>query len=151
MHLPYMKGTYLFPSTLLIYIDMNISDANSYGDGGISSIKTHNVNKEYEKRLRKAEERLSKTNASKNQPMQMWRISEYHKDADNYGALLGLPLYQMVDVHYFIDNNKMTMGRYKVDDILYHLCLIYGNVDVSTWKILVSPLVLIERSNMFNI
>lgn len=105
-------------------VRMNTKDNVGYGQH--DSVTYANENHR-NPRLGLAINRLAATPASIKQPMQDWRIKQYHDQADDYINMLQLNKVVAADVHYYIDHNKMYMGRYKADEIIYHLCLVYGH------------------------
>lgn len=89
---------------------------------------------DYNPRLAKAIKRLSKTPQSKRQPMKEWRANEYHEIARDYIHAMQLNRGDSSDVHYFIDKLNFYFGRYKADEIIYHLCLIVGKKDLRKYN-----------------
>lgn len=86
------------------------------------------------KRLEEAIKRLSNTPQSMKIPTSDRRKHQYHLIADDYIHMLELSKYDALDIHHYIDTNKMYMGRYKVDDIIYNLCLVIGKKDLRKYN-----------------
>jgi len=75
-------------------------------------------------RLNLAIDRLASTNESKKQPWQDWKDAQYKDLVDDYAMELGLLKYQIADVKWIIDHRyNMFDTRYKMEDIIYHICL----------------------------
>lgn len=82
-------------------------------------------------RLYKAMKRLSKTPQSMKISRTKRRTYQYHLIADDYIHILELNKLDAKDVHYVIEHRKNTLNtRYKMEDIIYHICLIVGNKDL---------------------
>jgi hypothetical protein len=103
----------------------NNGDVVHYGDGDAKRPpKTHYVNKKYKQRLRDAEERLDKTNQSKNVPRDITRMNNYVRTLNDYSAEIGMMKHQREEAEYIVRNNNGLFNiPYKVDDIIYAICL----------------------------
>lgn len=110
----------------------NTSDDVGYG-GAKFGDQFANINDDYPPRMRLAISRLAKTPASIKMDKQEWRKREYHTIADDYIHMLELNKLDAADVHWHIDNHGVTQltryGKANVDDLIYHLCILYGKVD----------------------
>lgn len=104
-------------------VRMNTSDDVGYGGPRLE----YNNRFDHNKRVAKAIWRLNKTPQSMKISSSDRNIHKYHELADDYIHMLQLNKVVAADIHWYIDHNKMYMGRYKVEDIVYHLCLVYGH------------------------
>jgi hypothetical protein len=86
-------------------------------------------------RLEQAIKRLNKTNQSKKQPMQQWRIQQYHDTADDYINMLDINKYDALDIHYIIDHmGTLSKLPYKIDEVIYHIALLIGHKDLRKYR-----------------
>ena len=121
------------------YDDVDIYHENAkhlFGDtyDGFVFEKYANKNTKMPKRLSDAMGRLKNVPQSKKMPMKVWRNKDYHEIANDYIHELELNKADAKDVHYYIDHSKERKWPYKMEDIIYHLCIIVGKVDLRKCK-----------------
>ena len=121
--------------------DPDMDDVDAWLENGIhlygGSYEPYEYANQWDKnkRLIQAEKRLASTNQSKYMPMKVWRDREYEFLVDDYAHTLDLLPYQIVDVKYIIDHQKtLSKFPYKMEDIIYNLCLIIGKKDLRKYK-----------------
>ena len=86
-------------------------------------------------RLALAIKRLANTPASIKTPRHITRQRQYMLIVDDCAHALDLLPYQVVDVKYILEHDTgLSKWPYKMEDVIYELCLIVGNKDLRKYQ-----------------